>query len=81
MIDFVIDARARDIGGMEVGRLLPSPRRRMIGPFIFLDHMGPAATGGDVLPHPQIGLSRSRATIASSCRYLQRTEQRAWHLA
>ena len=57
MIDFVIDARRRDIGGLSVNRLLPSPRRRMIGPFIFLDHMGPTTQVGDILPHPHIGLS------------------------
>jgi hypothetical protein len=57
VLDFIIDARARDIGGLTVGRLLPSPRRRMIGPFIFLDHMGPTTHVGDVLPHPHIGLS------------------------
>jgi redox-sensitive bicupin YhaK (pirin superfamily) len=57
VIDLVIEARARDIGGLKVGRLLPSPRRRMVGPFIFLDHMGPTTHVGDVLPHPHIGLS------------------------
>ena len=63
MIDLVIDQRRRDIGGFEVGRVLPVARRRMVGPFIFLDHMGPAAFPAgiprdvDVLPHPHIGLS------------------------
>ncbi|MGE0549928.1 MAG: pirin family protein [Kofleriaceae bacterium] len=46
---------------MTVARLLPSPKRRLIGPFIFLDHMGPIelapGVGFDVLPHPHIGLS------------------------
>ena len=42
MIELVIDARRRDLGGFEVGRVLPSPRRRMVGPFVFFDHMGPA---------------------------------------
>jgi hypothetical protein len=41
MIDLVIDRRERDIGGFTVGRLLPFTKRRMVGPFIFLDHMGP----------------------------------------
>ena len=63
MIDLVIDQRRRDIGGFEVGRVLPVARRRMVGPFIFLDHMGPAdfppgiPRDVDVLPHPHIGLS------------------------
>ncbi|MGC1302326.1 MAG: pirin family protein [Caulobacteraceae bacterium] len=61
MIDLVIDARHKDLGGFEVGRILPFAKRRMVGPFIFLDHMGPAdfapGQGIDVRPHPHIGLS------------------------
>ncbi len=61
MIDLVIPARRRDLGGFEVGRVLPFPTHRMVGPFIFLDHMGPAdfapGKGLDVRPHPHIGLS------------------------
>lgn len=61
LIDTVIVPRARDIGGFEVRRALPSPKRQMIGPFIFFDQMGPAEfleTGGiDVRPHPHIGLA------------------------
>jgi redox-sensitive bicupin YhaK (pirin superfamily) len=63
MIDLVIDQRRKDLGGFEVGRVLPYARRRMVGPFIFFDHMGPAdfAPGFgrevDVRPHPHIGLS------------------------
>jgi len=57
----VIDARARDLGGFTVGRVLPSAARKLIGPFIFFDHMGPAAfppgRGIDVRPHPHIGLA------------------------
>ena len=57
----VIDARARDLGGFTVGRVLPSAARQLIGPFIFFDHMGPAAfppgRGIDVRPHPHIGLA------------------------
>jgi redox-sensitive bicupin YhaK (pirin superfamily) len=56
-----IDARARDLGGFTVGRVLPSTARKLIGPFIFFDHMGPAAfppgRGIDVRPHPHIGLA------------------------
>jgi redox-sensitive bicupin YhaK (pirin superfamily) len=63
MIDLVIHQRRRDLGGFEVGRVLPSARRRMIGPFIFFDHMGPVdfppgiPKSVDVRPHPHIGLS------------------------
>jgi redox-sensitive bicupin YhaK (pirin superfamily) len=53
--------RARDIGGFEVRRALPSARRQMVGPFIFFDEMGPAefltGQGIDVRPHPHIGLA------------------------
>jgi redox-sensitive bicupin YhaK (pirin superfamily) len=62
-IDFVIEQRRRDLGGFEVGRVLPFAQRRMVGPFIFFDHMGPThfAKGiprsVDVRPHPHIGLS------------------------
>jgi len=63
MIDFIIEQRRRDLGGFEVGRVLPHAERRMVGPFIFFDHFGPAhfAQGlprsVDVRPHPHIGLS------------------------
>jgi redox-sensitive bicupin YhaK (pirin superfamily) len=63
MIESVIDARRRDLGGFEVGRVLPSARRRMVGPFIFFDHMGPVdiapgvSRSMDVRPHPHIGLA------------------------
>lgn len=61
LIDMIIVPRARDLGGFEVRRALPSPKRQMVGPFIFFDQMGPAEfleTGGiDVRPHPHIGLA------------------------
>jgi redox-sensitive bicupin YhaK (pirin superfamily) len=63
MLELVIDQRRRDLGGFEVGRVLPYPRRRMVGPFIFFDHLGPEtmpagiARNVDVRPHPHIGLS------------------------
>ena len=57
----VITPKAKDIGGFEVRRALPSIERRSIGPFVFFDQMGPATfaagTGIDVRPHPHIGLS------------------------
>ena len=60
-IEHIIVPRARDLGGFEVRRALPSAAKQMIGPFIFLDQMGPAEfllTGGiDVRPHPHIGLA------------------------
>jgi hypothetical protein len=63
MLDAVIDQRRRAIGGFEVGRVLPASQRRMVGPFVFFDHMGPmdlprgAPRSVDVRPHPHIGLS------------------------
>jgi redox-sensitive bicupin YhaK (pirin superfamily) len=60
-IEQVIDARPREVDGMAVRRLLPSAQRRLVGPFIFFDHFGPAqlpaGTGFDVRPHPHIGLA------------------------
>ncbi len=57
----VIVPRARDIGGFEVRRALPSAQRQMVGPFIFFDQMGSAelltGRGIDVRPHPHIGLA------------------------
>ncbi|WP_290632757.1 pirin family protein, partial [Aquisalimonas sp.] len=59
-IETLIVPRARDIGGFEVRRALPAPKRQMVGPFIFFDQMGPAefltGNGIDVRPHPHIGL-------------------------
>ncbi|HVW69297.1 MAG TPA: pirin family protein [Steroidobacteraceae bacterium] len=63
MLELVIDQRRRDLGGFEVGRVLPYPQRRMVGPFIFFDHLGPETLAAgiprsvDVRPHPHIGLS------------------------
>ena len=63
MIELVIPQRRRDLGSFEVGRVLPFAKRRMIGPYIFFDRMGPKdlAPGlprdADVRPHPHIGLS------------------------
>lgn len=60
-IDTVIVPRARDLGGFEVRRALPAPKRQMVGPFIFFDQMGPAefvtGQGIDVRAHPHIGLA------------------------
>lgn len=60
-IDLIIEERPRDIGNFLVGRLLPFKDKRMVGPFIFIDHMGPVVMGAgqnmDIAPHPHIGLS------------------------
>jgi redox-sensitive bicupin YhaK (pirin superfamily) len=57
----ILPARARDLGGFTVLRLLPATTRQMVGPFIFLDHIGPATfapgAGVDIPPHPHIGLA------------------------
>jgi redox-sensitive bicupin YhaK (pirin superfamily) len=64
MLERVIETRRHDIGGgFEVGRVLPFRERRMVGPFIFFDRMGPHEMAApiprsiDVRPHPHIGLS------------------------
>ncbi len=60
-IELVIEGRPRGVDSIVVARLLPSPRRRTVGPFAFIDHMGPIelapGVGYDVRPHPHIGLS------------------------
>lgn len=64
MVDLIIEQRRLGLGGgIEVGRLLPAAQQRMVGPFIFFDHMGPfdllkgVDRSVDVRPHPHIGLS------------------------
>lgn len=60
-IELIIEERAADIGNFLVGRLLPFHQKRAVGPFVFIDHMGPATMQAhenlDVPPHPHIGLS------------------------
>jgi redox-sensitive bicupin YhaK (pirin superfamily) len=60
-IELMVIPNAKDIGGFEVRRALPTAKRRLVGPFIFFDRMGPAILRGgqamDVRPHPHIGLS------------------------
>lgn len=60
-IELIIEERAASIGKFMVGRLLPFRQKRMVGPFIYIDHMGPVKLSErenfDVLPHPHIGLS------------------------
>ncbi len=64
MIEMVIEQRRRDLGsGFSVGRVLPFAQRRMVGPFVFFDHIGPLNLSPgidrsmDVRPHPHIGLA------------------------
>ena len=60
-IGLIIEEKAADIGNFLVGRLLPFREKRAVGPFVFIDHMGPAALKNyqnlEVAPHPHIGLS------------------------
>jgi redox-sensitive bicupin YhaK (pirin superfamily) len=62
-VEIVLEGRRKDLGGFEIGRPLPHPRRRTVGPFVFLDYIGPAQIKAgapasmDVRPHPHIGLS------------------------
>ena len=74
MIELVISQRRRDLGGFEVGRVLPFAKRRMVGPFIFFDHMGPVdfppgvPRTVDVRPHLTSGYRRSPiSSRAKSC--------------
>jgi redox-sensitive bicupin YhaK (pirin superfamily) len=60
-LEIVIEPRTRDLGGLTVRRVLPAAVRRMVGPFTFFDHMGPAdfgpGQGLDVRPHPHVCLA------------------------
>ncbi len=68
-----IAPRLQDLGGFQVGRLLPAAQRRNVGPFIFLDRMGPAqfapGEGIDVRPHPHIGLSTLTYLFSGAIRH------------
>lgn len=59
--DMIVKGKSRDLGGFSVVRSLPSALKRSVGPFIFLDHLGPMKVTQqqklDVRPHPHIGLS------------------------
>ena len=60
-IELVIEPKEKDLGEFSVRRVLPAAERRMVGPFIFFDHFGPAefppGKGIQVRPHPHIGLA------------------------
>ena len=76
MLDLVIEGSRKDLGGgLEVGRVLPFARRRMVGPFIFLDHMGPAdfrPAKGSTFGRIRISASR-RSPICSTVRSITAT--------
>src|SRR5437764_6281199 len=63
MLKNVVAEQLRSLGGFSVGRVLPEAQQRMVGPFVFFDHMGPVdfprgvSRNVDVRPHPHIGLS------------------------
>jgi hypothetical protein len=61
VVDQTLEPNVTDLGEFSVRRLLPSATRRMVGPFIFFDHMGPAefppGKGIAVRPHPHIGIA------------------------
>jgi redox-sensitive bicupin YhaK (pirin superfamily) len=69
-VELVVEPSVKDVDGLPVRRALPSIRRRMVGPFIFLDHMGPTllppGQGLDVRPHPHIGLATLTYLIEGS---------------
>ena len=71
--DLVINPASKDLGGFRVRRALPSRQRQMVGPFVFLDHLGPArfeeGTGVDVRPHPHIGLATLTYLIEGGIRH------------
>lgn len=60
-IEMILDGKEKALGGFSVRRVLPSVRRKLVGPWIFFDHMGPAeflaGHGVDVRPHPHIGIA------------------------
>src|ERR1700748_244325 len=70
MVELVIEGRRRSIGAFEVERVLPHAKRRMVGPFVFLDHMGPVELAKGVSretelrPHPHIGLATATYLFA-----------------
>ncbi len=57
----LLDASPKDLGGFTVSRIIPQLKQKAVGPFVFIDHMGPAlfsaGTGMNVRPHPHVGLA------------------------
>ena len=70
---FLVTPRLHDIGGLQVRRAVPSLQARSVGPFVFVDHMGPAlfepGRGIDVRPHPHIGLATVTYLWAGALRH------------
>jgi redox-sensitive bicupin YhaK (pirin superfamily) len=66
----IVEPTTKDLGGFSVRRAIPSAQRRLVGPFVFLDHMGPAefraGDGLSVRPHPHIGLATVTYLIEGS---------------
>ena len=60
-VEAILRGRSTDVGGLPVSRVLPHAKRRSVGPFVFVDHMGPTSMqpqhAVDVRPHPHIGLA------------------------
>ncbi len=69
-VGLIIEEKSADIGNFLVGRLLPFREKRAVGPFVFIDHMGPTCLKEyqnlDVLPHPHIGLSTLTYLLSGS---------------
>jgi len=71
-LELEIQSRPRRIGALTVGRVLPAPARRMVGPICFLDHMGqasPAPQRVNIAPHPHIGLSTVTYLFEGACEH------------
>ena len=72
MLDLVIEQRRRNLGGFDVGRVLPFAKRRMVGPFIFFDHIGPVdfppgiPNNVDVRPPPRTSSRPSMPVLMES---------------
>lgn len=73
MTHTIIAPRVHDLGGFEVRRAVPAMQARSVGPFVFVDHMGPAVfepgRGVDVRPHPHIGLATVTFLWAGALRH------------
>jgi hypothetical protein len=72
-LELIIEGKSKDLGGFSVHRVLPYATHRMVGPFIFFDHMGPAhfppGQGISVRPHPHIGLATVTYLFAGKVRH------------
>ena len=70
MSDLILNAKSRDLGGFSVARAIPQANKRQVGPFVFLDHMGPLIVSDssklDVRSHPHIGLSTVTYLVSGS---------------